>query len=67
MDSSPTLGNEATSKPHGRLRIALLDELTIELPTNRDQQRAYRCAGPGCNKSINHIPEDEFYVMQKLA
>jgi hypothetical protein len=30
--------------------ITLLDDLTIELPTNRDQQRAYHCAGPGCNK-----------------
>ena len=54
MDSSPAspmiLGNEATSKIHGRPRLTLLDDLTVELPTNRNQQRAYRCAGPGCNK-----------------
>lgn len=63
MDSSPTiLGNEATSKPHGRPRIPLLDDLTIELPTNRDQQRAYRCAGPGCNKI--HKPRSRGRVLR---
>jgi len=52
---------------HGRPRLNILDKLTVELPTQRNEPRRYRCAGAGCLKRYKPRSRDRVLMHAKVC